>query len=79
MGTGQHAKDVLLKCVMILFRLCEGTKHKVEYVRSLSIALLGWTPWHSHLLGCCCIEEFSEASLSLMPKTCQRHPRYVST
>ena len=78
-GTGDHARNALQTAFVILLRLCEGQAHKVEYVRSLAVALSLWSPWHSSLPACCFSEEVNEAALSRLGRACRRNPRAVST
>ena len=45
-----------------------------EYVRTLSCALLTWTPWHDRIPGCCYSEELNEAALGRLGSSMRRHP-----
>ena len=44
-----------------------------DYVRSLSCALMLWTPWHDCLPACCYSEELTEASLSRLGRSMKKH------
>jgi len=57
---GDVAKRVMERCLALQVHLMGDWECKLEYSRSLSMALLGWTSWHSQLPGCCFAEEFCE-------------------
>ena len=51
---------------------------KIEYIRTISIALLTWMPWMNKLQACSFLEESCEALLSRVAHRCNVH-RHVST
>ena len=67
---------LLMICLRLIHLLGKEAK-KVEYVRTLSIALLSWTPWMSRVPACCFGEESCEAMLSRMSTRCHQH-KHVS-
>ena len=80
-GTGAGARDVLLLALALLSRL-EGwaeRRRTSEYVRTLALALLTWTPWHDGLPAACFSEEPCEAGLGRLGGMCERHPQAVDT
>ena len=72
-GGGKAAREVLEQCLVLLVHLYGSESPKVEYVRTLSTALLAWQPWMDKLPGCCFIEETCEALLSRMASRCRGH------
>ena len=68
---GKVAKEVLQQCLVLLIHLFNDNAAKVEYVRTLSTALLAWQKWMDKLPGCCFVEESCEALLSRMAARCR--------
>ena len=68
---GKVAKEVLQQCLVLLVHLFNDNAAKVEYVRTLSTALLSWQKWMDKLPGCCFVEESCEALLSRMAARCR--------
>ena len=62
-NSGSKAKDVLVMCFLLLVKLLGERAVRTEYVRTLAIALLSWTPWMDTLPACCFNEESCEAML----------------
>ena len=72
--TGSWAADTLRMCLLLLCGLL-GDKVKVsEYARSISIALLSWTPWHDQVPAAAYVEEACEAQLSTLASALKRNP-----
>ena len=71
--TGKLAKDVLMMSLTLLMQLFKERATKVEYIRTLSIALMSWTDWMGELPACCFNEESCEALLSRMAAVCRSH------
>ena len=62
-GSGAMAFSTIGQCLLLLVQLLGVKAAKNEYVRTLSIAILFWQPWHSILQGVCFVEEACEAML----------------
>ena len=80
-GTAWQARDALVLALALLVRL-EGWAERgrvTEYVRTLALALLAWTPWHDRLPACCFSEEPNEAALGRLGHLCERHTAAVDT
>ena len=65
------AKEILQRCLVMLVHIFNDFSTKVEYVRTLAVALLSWTPWMDKLPGCVFVEESCEALLSRMASRCR--------
>ena len=77
-GGGKVAKEALQHCLVVLIHLFGSNAAKVEYVRTLSTALLAWQKWMDKLPGCCFVEESCEALLSRMAARCRGNPTISS-
>ena len=75
---GKEARQVLQDCLVLLVNLLGDTRGRVEYVRTLCVALLGWSKWMDSLPGCCFQEENCEALLSRMAGRCRAHTTFSS-
>ena len=73
-GTGVHALHALQYSFLLMLCLTGSSAHKVEYVRSMALALLSWTPWHTNLPGVTFNEETCEAMLSRLAALVVRYP-----
>ena len=80
-GTGWQARQALVTSLVLMLRLDDwrGRRRMTEYIRTLSCALLCWTPWHDGLPACCFVEEANEAALSRLGRHFERHPQAVTT
>ena len=63
---GSLARRTLAQCLALQVHMLDDWDARFEYSRTIAIALLMWTPWMSHLPGCCFAEEPCEAMLSRM-------------
>ena len=72
-GSATFAYEAMSRSFAMLVHLRQDAE-KVEYVRTLGIALLMWSPWESELPGCMFMEESCEALLSRMAHRCRQHP-----
>ena len=70
-GTAMKARHLLEEILVQLIHLLDDYEAKNEYVRTLAVALLTWTPWTSSLPGVCFAEESCEALLSRMSNRCE--------
>ena len=61
--TGTHAKRLLGACLALQVHLTGDTACRLEYTRTISVALLTWMPWYSRLPGAVFVEEACEALL----------------
>ena len=50
-GSGFIAKEVVMTCLLGLLILRGNRAHTVEYVRTMSCALVFWSEWHSTIPG----------------------------
>ena len=75
---GDVAKRVIENCLALQLHVTQDWGARAEYIRSMAIALLSWTTWHSKAPGCCFSEEPCEALLSRMVGRI-RHHRQLST
>ena len=50
----------------------------MEYVKTIVVALLFWSWWHSSSLGCIHFEELGEALLSGLSAHCRRNSACTS-
>jgi hypothetical protein len=73
-ATGQMARTVLQHCLAVQSHVLQDWDAKEEYTRTISLALLTWTPWMSRLPGCCFVEEVGEAMLSRLTARCRGNP-----
>ena len=71
-NTAHHAHAVLQRCFVMLVHL-RANPEKVEYIRTLAVALLMWRSWDDELPGCMFIEESCEAMLSRTAHRCRQH------
>ena len=69
------ALKVLEYSLHVIQHLCLGSESKVEYVRSLSSALMIWSSWYSNLPGHAHSEEMCEALLSRLVQKLRFHPQ----
>ena len=67
---GDAARRLLETCLGVQVHLTDDWEGKLEYSRTLAIALLTWQPWYDTLPGCCFAEESCEALLSRMASRC---------
>ena len=73
-GSGVWAAEALRMCLLLLCGLL-GDKAKLsEYARSISVALLAWTPWHDAVPAAAYVEEACEAQLSKLASALTRNP-----
>ena len=73
-GSGVWAGEALRMCLLLLCGLL-GDKAKLsEYARSISVALLAWTPWHDAVPAAAYVEESCEAQLSKLGSALKRNP-----
>ena len=68
---GKLAKEILQRCLVLLVHIFDDYGAKVEYVRTLAVALLSWSPWQDKLPACVFVEESCEALLSRMASRCR--------
>ena len=73
-GSAIYARTALQWVLCILLRLSPDDAHKVKYIKTFSLALLMWTPWHSATPGCMHSEEGCEALLSKVTRDLRKHP-----
>ena len=73
-GTGVMGKEVLMTCLLGLLQLRGDRAHTVEYVRTISIALIFWSKWHSRIPGACYSDESNESSLAQLGLWWEAHP-----
>ena len=73
-GSAVHARTALQWVLCILLRLSPEDSHKVKYIKTVSLALLMWTPWLSATPGCMHSEEGCEALLSKVTANLRKHP-----
>ena len=78
MRTGHVARESLLACMVLLFRLGEGAPHKQEYFGAMAGALMQWTAWNDNLPSCLYVEEACEAALSRLGASCKMRPQAVT-
>ena len=78
MNTGMEARNVLMLSLLLLTHILKERATKVEYIRTLSIALLAWTKWMDTLPACCFNEESCEALLSRMASSVRSSPTLSS-
>jgi hypothetical protein len=73
-GSGVWAAEALRMCLLLLCGLL-GDKAKLsEYARSISVALLAWTPWHDAVPAAAYVEEACEAQLAKLASALKRNP-----
>ena len=73
-GSGAWAAEALRMCLLLLCGLL-GDKAKLsEYARSISVALLAWTPWHDAVPAAAYVEEACEAQLAKLASALKRNP-----
>jgi hypothetical protein len=65
-GTGKFARRFLVYCLHVLHKL--GVGKGEEYVRTIGLAILLWTPYHDSIPASCYVEEPLEASLSRLSR-----------
>jgi hypothetical protein len=65
-NTGNKARQVLAGCLALLVAV--DNRGASEYIRSLALTLLYWTPYHSALPAAAFVEESLEASLSRLAR-----------
>ena len=70
---GLLAKEVLQHCLLLHVHLMDDWDARLEYTRTMALALLQWTPWHSSVPGCLYVEESCEALLGRVVTRCRRH------
>ena len=69
---GIRARMILQCCLGLQLDITGDHECRLEYSRSLSVALLTWQPWMSRLPGCCFAEEPCEALLSRVASRCRQ-------
>lgn len=70
-GSGEVAKHVLQETLVTLVHLLNDAHAKNEYVRTIAVSLMTWSPFLSSLPACCFAEESCEALLSRMGHRCE--------
>ena len=73
-GSGHLAHTILRRCLLMLLALSRGAANRVDYVRTISIALLLWQQHQTDLPAAAHVEENNEANLSRLVKRCKKHP-----
>ena len=68
---GVLAKRILEQCLALQVHLMDDWDGRLEYTRTLSMALLSWQQWMNNLPGCCFAEEPCEAMLARMVARCR--------
>ena len=77
---GRHARSpqlaqiILRRCLLMLLALSRAAANRVDYVCTISIALLRWQQHQTDLLAATRVEENNEANLSRLVKRCKKHP-----
>ena len=71
-GSGQLAQIILRQCLLMLLALSRTAANRVDYVRTISIALLLWQQHQADLPAATHIEENNEANLSRLVKRCKK-------
>ena len=71
-GSANFAHEAMCRSFCMLVHLRQDAE-KVEYVRTLGVALLMWGKWDYDLPGCMFMEESCEALLSRMAHRCRQH------
>ena len=74
LGSAAHAKESLMTCLNVMLRLTPPGGTCLRYVRTVCIALLTWTPWHTTSPGIIHAEESCEAMLSKVVTALVSHP-----
>ena len=77
-GSGVIAKEVVMACLLGLLPLKGTRAHTVEYVRTLSCALVLWSGWHTRIPGACYSDESNESSLSQLGEWWENHPEIIT-
>ena len=77
-GSAIHARRALQTATLVLFKLCQGGEHRVQYIRCLLSALCQWSEWHEQLPGCCFSEEDCEAGLARLAHSLNLHPNAMA-
>lgn len=70
-GTGERAKHILQEVLVLLVHVFCDSQAKNEYIRTIAVALLSWSPFLTSLPGVCFAEESCEALLSRMSHRCE--------
>ena len=73
-GSGHPAHTILRRCLLMLLALSRGAANRVDYVRTISIALLLWQQHQTDLPAAAHVEENNEANLSRLVKRCKKNP-----
>lgn len=77
-GTSAEAHKLLQWSLHILVHLTWGSEGSVEYVRTVVVALLMWSEWHSSTPGVANSEEAGEALLGRVVNQFKRYPQHDS-
>lgn len=72
-NSGMYARTTLQWVLCILMRLSPQDPHKIKYIKTVLLALLQWTSWHSVTPGCVSSEEICEAFLSKVTHQMRKH------
>ena len=67
-----------LGALVTLIALYGAGSNKVEYVRTLTVALLLWTPWHSEIGSVSYTDELNEARLAQLGRWWLHHGEVVT-
>ena len=62
--TGRTAHQVLCECLLLQTHVQQDWDAKLEYTRTIALALMTWQPWMMERPGCIFVEESGEAMLS---------------
>jgi hypothetical protein len=73
-GTAAAAEEATQWALAIILRLDPSVLRRLKYRKTLSIALLQWTPWMRACPGAMASEEFCEALLSQVTRRMRQHP-----
>lgn len=74
--TSSEAERALKRSLVLLLQMCAGHEHHTDYIRTISVALLHWTKWHSETPGQMHSEEICEAMLARLSSVCRTHPNH---
>ena len=78
LGSGLGARRALEYALFLLLRLSEGRENTVKYIKTVSLALLLWRPWHTTLPGCYYSEEFGESMLAKLTALLRTRPTFTA-
>ena len=77
-NTGLYGRTALQWVFCILMRLSPKDPHKIKYIKTVGVALMQWTSWHSVTPGVVYSEEFCEAFLSKVTHNLRVHSTRTS-